>query len=107
MKPQRNLVQLGAGVSGVVYDVDDQVVLKTRHIIEPPSTDAPRSDHWRYASDTLINNNMLEDERSILRLLQARPHRHLLEAIDTDQPEGIYLRKCKPLSADMLSAQSR
>lgn len=50
---------------------------------------------------------MLEDERTVLQLLQIRPHPHIIEAIDTDQPEGIYLRKYRYLAADTFSAQSQ
>ncbi|PYI31500.1 kinase-like protein [Aspergillus indologenus CBS 114.80] len=106
LQPQHDLDMVGVGASGQVYNVDDQVVLKTCRIFEPPSSDASQSDHWHYASDTVFHFNMLEDERTVLKLLQIRPHLHIIEAIDTDQPEGIYLRKYRRLAAEMVSTQS-
>lgn len=106
LQPQHDLEIVGVGASGQVYNVDDQVVLKTCRIFEPPGSDASQSDRWRYASDTLFHYNLLKDERTVLQLLQNRPHPHIIEAIDTDQPEGIYLRKYQLLPAVMSSAQS-
>ena len=48
---------------------------------------------------------MLQDERTILRLLQQRPHPHIIEAIDTDYAEGIHLREYQPLSEDKIPTQ--
>lgn len=103
---QPDLDIVGAGASGQVYNVDDHVVLKTCQIFEPPSGDASQSDHWHYASETLSHVNLLEDERTVLKLLQSRPHPHIMEAIDTDQPEGIYLRKYRRRAADIIPTQS-
>lgn len=104
--PQHDLDIVGVGASGQVYNVNDQVVLKTCRIFEPPSGDASQSDHWHYASDTIFHSNLLKDERTVLQLLQDRPHRHIIEAVDTDQPEGIYLRKYRRPAMDMISTQS-
>lgn len=106
LQPQHDLKIVGIGASGQVYDVDDQVVLKTCRIFAPPGSDASQSECWHYASDTLFHFNLLKDERTVLRLLQNRPHPHIIEAIDTDQPEGLYLRKYRHLSADRISEQS-
>lgn len=89
LQPQHNLKMVGVGASGQVYDVDDQVVLKTCRIFVPPDSDAFQSECWHYASDTLFHFNLLKDERTVLRLLQNRPHPHIIEATDTDQPEGV------------------
>lgn len=105
-QPQHDLEIVGFGASGQVYDVYNQVVLKARRIFEPPRSDASQSDRWHYASDTIFHYNLLQDERTVLQLLQDRPHPHIMEAVDTDQPEGIYLRKYQPLSPDMTAAQS-
>lgn len=107
LQPQHDLEIVGVGASGQVYHVNDQVVLKSCRIFEPPGSDASRSDRWRYASDTLFHFNLLEDERAVLQRLQNSPHPHLIEAIDTNQPEGIYLRRYRLLSADIISTQSR
>lgn len=42
-----------------------------------------------------------------MQLLQARPHPHIIEPIDIDQSERIYLRKYRHQAANMLSAQSQ
>lgn len=80
LQPQHDLSIVGVGASGQVYDVDDQVVLKTCRIFEPPGSDASQSDCWHYASDTLFHFNLLKDERTVLRLLQNRPHPHIIES---------------------------
>lgn len=41
----------------------------------------------------------------ILRLLQQWPHPHIVEAIDTDQAEGIFLRRYQPLPEGEIPAQ--
>lgn len=107
LQPQYDLDILGVGASGQVYNVSDQIVLKTCRIFAPPSNDATRSDLWHYASDTLFHFNLLKDERTVLQQLQSRPHPHIIEAIDTDQPEGLYLRKYRQLPVDVKSTQAR
>ena len=104
--PQQDLEIVGVGASGQVYNVNDRVVLKTRRIFEPPSGDASQSGHWHYASDTIFHFSLLEDERTVMQLLQNRPHRHIIEAVDTDQPEGIYLRKYRHPAVGIISVQS-
>lgn len=104
--PQHDLEIVGVGASGQVYNVNDRVVLKTRRIFERPSGDASQIGHWHYASDTVFHFNLLKDERTVMRLLRNRPHRHIIEAVDTDQPEGIYLRKYRHPAVDIISDQS-
>ncbi|KAJ5179428.1 hypothetical protein N7492_002638 [Penicillium capsulatum] len=98
LQPQSDLEIVGVGGSGQVYKVGDQVVLKTCRIFERPGNGASDNARWHYASDTLFHANLLQNERTVLRLLQQRPHPHVIEAVDTDQPEGIYLRKYQPLA---------
>jgi hypothetical protein len=105
LHPQRDLEILGVGASAQVYVVDDQIVLKTSWLFKQPGSNAPDNDRWHYASDTLFQSNLLQNERTVLRLLQRRPHPHIIEAIDADQPEGIYLRRYHSLSEDTLPAQ--
>lgn len=105
LHPQRDLKVMGVGASAQVYEVDDQIVLKTSWIFEQPGSSAPGNDRWHYASDTLFQSNLLQNERTVLRLFQRRPHPHIIEAINTDQPEGIYLRRYHPLSEDKIPAQ--
>ncbi|RJE24590.1 hypothetical protein PHISCL_03068 [Aspergillus sclerotialis] len=104
---QHDLDIVGVGASGQVYNVDDQIVLKTCRIFKPPSHDASQRDHWHYASDTLFHFSLLKDERTIMKLLQTRPHPHIIEAIDTDQPKGIYLRKYQQPTANIFSTLSQ
>lgn len=107
LQPQHDLDIAVVGTSGQVYNVDDQVVLKACQIFAPPTSDASQSDHWHYASDTLFHSNLLEDERTVLQLLQTRPHPHIIEAIDTDQPEGTYLRKYRHRATHTFATQSQ
>jgi len=107
LQPQHDLDVLGVGAAGQVYNVSDQIVLKTCRIFAPPSSDASRSDFWHYASDTLFHFNLLKDERTVLQLLQNRPHPHIIQAIDTNQPEGLYLRRYRELPMDVKSTQAR
>ncbi|TWU70917.1 hypothetical protein ED733_000688 [Metarhizium rileyi] len=105
LHPQRDLKVIGVGASALVYEVDDQIVLKTSWVFEQPGNSAPGNDRWHYASDTLFQSNLLQNERIVLRMLQRRPHPHIIEAIDVDQPEGIYLRRYHSLSEDKIPAQ--
>ncbi|KAJ6016506.1 hypothetical protein N7540_011097 [Penicillium herquei] len=104
LQPQHGLDILGVGAAGQVYTVSDQIVLKTCRIFAPPSNDASRNDLWRYASDTLFHFNLLKDERTVLRLLQSRPHPHIIQAIDTTQPEGLYLYRYQQLPVQLTQA---
>lgn len=105
LHPQRDLEIMGVGASAQVYEVDDQIVLKTSWVFEQPGSSAPDNDRWHYASDTVFQSNLLQNERTVLRLLQRRPHPHIIEAIDADQPEGIYLRRYHSLSKDKIPSQ--
>lgn len=105
--PEHDLDILGVGASGQVYNVSDQVVLKTRRLYAPPGSDAPQSDFLHYASETLFSFGLLRDERTVLRLLQDKPHPHIIQAIDLDQPEGLYLRKYQEVSEGAKSTQAR
>ncbi|KAL4861479.1 kinase-like domain-containing protein [Aspergillus spectabilis] len=106
LQRQHDLEIVGVGASGQVYNVDDQIVLKSRRFFVPPGNDASQSDRRHFASDTIFHFNLLKDERTVLQLLQNHPHPHIIEAIDTDQAEGIYLRKYRPLPEDMISTPS-
>lgn len=48
---------------------------------------------------------MLQDERAVLRLFQQWPHPNIIEAIDTDQAEGIFLHRYSPLPASEIPTQ--
>ncbi|KAG0154187.1 hypothetical protein PDIDSM_1567 [Penicillium digitatum] len=102
---QSDLKIVGIGASGQVYEVDEEIVLKSCRIFEQPGSDASDSDRYHYASDTVFHSGLLQDERFVLRLLQRWPHPHIIEAIDTDQPEGIFLRRYKPLPEGEVPAQ--
>lgn len=105
LHPQRDLEIIGVGASAQVYAVDDQTVLKTSWLFEQPRNSASDSDRRHYASDTLFQSNLLQNERTVLRLLQRRPHPHVIEAVDADQPDGIYLRRYHSLSENRIPAQ--
>lgn len=105
LHPQQDLERVGIGASAQVYQVDDQIVLKASWLFEHPGSTASQNDQWHYASDTLFQANLLQNERFVLRLLQHQPHPHIIEALDTSQPEGIYLRRYASFP-DELPAQS-
>lgn len=102
-QPDLNIV--GIGASGQVYEVDEDIVLKTCRIFEQPGSEASDSDRYHYASDTIFHSSLLQDERFILRLLQQFPHPHIVEAVDTDQAEGIFLRRYQPLPEGEIPTQ--
>jgi serine/threonine protein kinase len=97
-QPQTDLDILGVGAAGQVYRVDDDIVLKTCRVYEPPGDGASPRERWFYASETLFHFNLMRDERTVLRLLEHLPHPNIVEAIDTDRAEGVYLRKYLRLS---------
>jgi serine/threonine protein kinase len=95
---QMGLDIIGVGAAGQVYNVDEHTVLKTCRIYEPPSSNATPRAQWDYASETVFHFGLLKDERAVLRLLAERPHPNIIEVIDVDQPEGLYLRKYRQIS---------
>lgn len=95
---QTGLDIVGVGAAGQVYRVDDNIVLKTCRIYQSPGDSASPRERWLYASETLFHFNLMRDERTVLRLLEHRPHPNIVEVIDTDQAEGVYLRKYRRLS---------
>ncbi|KAG0153886.1 hypothetical protein PDIDSM_1265 [Penicillium digitatum] len=103
---QSDLKMVGIGASGQVYEVDEEIVLKSCRIFEQPGSDASDSDRYHYASDTIFHSSLLQDERYVLRLLQQWPHPHIVEAIDTDRAEGIFLRRYQPLPEGEIPSQS-
>lgn len=54
---------------------------------------------------TLFHSNLLQNDRTVLRVLEGRPHPHIIEAIDTDQPKGIYLHRYHSLPSDKIPPQ--
>ncbi|KAF2253517.1 hypothetical protein BU26DRAFT_450388 [Trematosphaeria pertusa] len=96
---------VGAGGSAQVYKIDEHVVLKALTAYEPPTSDASLQDYRFYASETLFSFSLMNDERTVFRLLERLPHPNIVEAIDTDHAEGIYLRKYRPLSEFRAPAQ--
>lgn len=91
----------GIGASVQVYDVDEEIVLKSCRIFEQLGSEASDSDRYHFASDTIFHSSLSQDERFILRLFQQWPHPHIIGAIDTDQAEGMFLRKYQPLPEEI------
>ncbi|KAJ6020375.1 hypothetical protein N7540_005879 [Penicillium herquei] len=106
LQNQHDLEILGIGAAGQVYNVTDNIVLKTCRIFAPLGSDVSQRDKWHYASNTLFHFNSLKNERTVLQLLQNRPHPHIIQAIDTTQPEGVYLRRYQELPAFIKSTQA-
>ena len=52
----------------------------------------------RYVMDTVFTNEDIAQERAILRTIEQYPHVNIVQAIALSHPEGIYLRRYKPLS---------
>lgn len=97
---------IGVGTAGQVYRVDDHTVLKSCRIYERPSNNANPRALWDYASETVFHSGLLKDERAVLCLLAECPHPNIIEVIDANQPEGIYLCKYRPLSDFIPASQS-
>lgn len=104
---QEDLQSIGVGASSQVYNVSDKIVLKAPWIYERPSPNASARDQWVYDDDTIFHYNLLRNERVVLQILQKHPHPNIIQAVDTAQPEGVYLRKYRPLSADTPSTQTQ
>lgn len=83
---------VGVGSAGQVYEVHEDVVLKTGRIYEPPTTTTSPLDMWFYASESICHFNILQNEKRIYRLLERHPHPNIAAPIDI-HPEGIYLRR--------------
>ncbi|KAJ5576915.1 hypothetical protein N7535_003841 [Penicillium sp. DV-2018c] len=103
---QDGLDIIGIGVAGQVYNVDEHTVLKAGRIYVPPSDDATPSALYDYASETVFHFGLLKDEKAVLCLLAERPHPNIIEVIDLDQPEGIYIRKYRQVSELTPASQS-
>ncbi|KAJ5927596.1 hypothetical protein N7516_009369 [Penicillium verrucosum] len=56
---QSDLNIVGIGASGQVYEVDEEIVLKSCRIFEQPGSEAPDSDRYHYASDTIFRYSLL------------------------------------------------
>ncbi|OJI80946.1 hypothetical protein ASPTUDRAFT_58302 [Aspergillus tubingensis CBS 134.48] len=105
LHPQHDLEVIEIGSSFQIYKVNDHIVLKSPLLYVPPGNNASERAHRHYASNTPSQINQLQNERTVLQLLQKQPHPHIIEPIDTHYLEGIYLRKYHPLSEDRLPPQ--
>ncbi|KAJ0414798.1 kinase-like domain-containing protein [Aspergillus carlsbadensis] len=105
LRTQPGLQTLGFGTYGEVYNVDDHVVLKSPRVFIPPQSAGSATEKWLYASDSIFHFNLMRNERIVLRLLEQRPHPNLVEPINTDCLEGVYLRKYLTLSQIPSSTQ--
>ncbi|GKZ38419.1 hypothetical protein AbraIFM66950_010608 [Aspergillus brasiliensis] len=105
LHPQSDLEVIRSGSSTQVYKVDDHIVLKSSLLFQPTENNVSASDQCHYTSNTISQPNKLQNKRTLLQLLQNHPHPHIIEAIDVNQPEGIYLRKYHSLSEDKIPPQ--
>lgn len=95
IQQQQGLNIIGVGAAGQVYEIDENIVLKSGRVYKPPEDNASGLDMWRYASDSIFHFELIEQERTIYKLLQSNPHPNLAEPVDTSYAEGIYLRRYK------------
>ncbi|KAL4892566.1 hypothetical protein BDV59DRAFT_202684 [Aspergillus ambiguus] len=93
LQTQSDLVMVGVEGSGQIYRVDDNIVLKSGRIFEPPADAVSSQARWFYASETIFHSNLAKNEKFVMRLLQQHPHPNIVEVVDADHAEGIYLRK--------------
>lgn len=100
-----DLELIGIGGAGIVFAVDEELVLKAAIVLEPPPQDAPFPDRWLYATSTIFYAENLEKEREILRTLQRQPHQSIVEVVDASQPEGVYLRRYQELPESKCQAE--
>ena len=105
LQPQVDLELVGVGAASQVYKVDDYIVLKACRVYEHPANNVSARDQRFYASETLFHFNLMKDERTVMRLLEKQSHPNIVEAIDTDHDEGIYLRRYLSLSELEVPAQ--
>lgn len=94
---QSGLIVIGGGTAAIVYEVNENVVLKGFRTYEPPARDASSRDWWNYADSTLFTLDVGRKEKDIMRRLEKQPHPNIVEAIALED-EGIYLRRYLPLS---------
>lgn len=95
---QDGLKVIGGGAAAIVYEVNEDVVLKACRTYQSPSSDASHRDWWIFADSTLFSLHLSRKEKDFLRLLEKQPHPNIAEAISVDEDEGIYLRRYLPLS---------
>ena len=98
LQRQLGMRTVGVGSASLVYEVNDHVVLKSVRVFQLPACDASRRDVWYYATESIFHLNVMRDEKSVFRILEKWPHPNIAEAIETHYPEGIYLRRYRPLS---------
>jgi serine/threonine protein kinase len=103
---QKCISELGLGISGVVYEVDEQTILKAPWIIKRPNNDSPFEDHHYYETEALLRFDNFENERAIFRRLEHEPHPNIVQAIALEHDEGIYLRRHQPISHCQTPPQS-
>lgn len=95
---QKGLERLDGGASAYIYAVNDQVVLKPPVTFVPPTDDSSQMAQYEYALHTVCHHEDIENERIIHKRLERSPHTNILRAVSLEQPEGIYLPRCTPLS---------
>lgn len=101
---QDGLKVIGGGAAAIVYEVNENVVLKACRTYQPPTRDASRRDWWNFADSTLFSLDLSRKEKDVLRLLERQPHPNIAEAISIED-EGMYLRRYLPLSQVELPTQ--
>ncbi|KPM35005.1 hypothetical protein AK830_g11560 [Neonectria ditissima] len=74
VQEQKGLKMIGVGSSGQVYEIDENIVLKSGRVYKPPNTDTTPLDAWHYVSESIF-------------------HFELLKPVSTAHAEGIYLRR--------------
>ncbi|KAI3390404.1 hypothetical protein diail_9808, partial [Diaporthe ilicicola] len=98
---------LGAGAAAIVYEVNDNIVLKARYIYQQPGHNSPAKNWACYADSTLFSLYLNQQEKKVLRLLEKQPHPNIAEVIKVDDDEGVYLRRYVPLSQLEQSQRAR
>ena len=98
---QEGLERLDGGASAYIYAINDEIVLKSPVIFVPPSDDASQMAQYEYALHSVCHHEDIENERTILKRLEQRPHANVLQAIALEYPKGIYLRRHTPLSKSL------
>lgn len=94
---QDGLKVLGAGAAAIVYEVNDDIVLKASYTYQRPCHDASAQEWAHYSDSTLHSLYLIQQEKAILRRLEQHPCPNVVEAIALDEDEGIYLRRYVPL----------
>ena len=99
-----DLSELGSGISGIVYALDEDIAIKWFYVHECPPAVALAKSKNDYARCTMTDYTMSTNERTVYRKLEQNPHANVAEALG-DYPEAVYMRRYRPFDHDCSRSQ--